>query len=176
MVLGAAGRRAGGPGLNKQLDLQSLLTQIARRNALQNGWYEERRAVQAAFLTGLAIIGGSVLTMLAIMLRHRGRAVRAAGFGIAALTIFVVARAVSFHHIDDVLGWRIGDLAINAVIEMSGIALVAIGAALRQQAHRAALAPVSDSRFPQRFGIPARLQRVLWTWLTRRSDTNSTGY
>ena len=41
-------------GLNKQLDLQTLLTQAAKQLSIQQGWYEQRRWVQAAFFVALA--------------------------------------------------------------------------------------------------------------------------
>lgn len=117
-------------GINKQLDLQSLLTQLARENARNYDWYEARRAVQAVFLVALGVGSCILLIVLAIVLRHHGRAVALAVFGIAWLTVFVVGRAASFHHIDRMLGWMVGGMAMNAVLEMGGILLVATGAML----------------------------------------------
>ena len=37
-------------GINKQLDLQSALSQWARDIAIYDGWWDQRRAVQAAFI------------------------------------------------------------------------------------------------------------------------------
>ena len=49
-------------GANKQLDLQSLLTQIGKDMAHAQGWYKSRRVVQAIFVTGIGlgslVIGG----------------------------------------------------------------------------------------------------------------------
>ena len=41
-------------GLNKQLDLQTLLTEAGRWMARQEGWYGSRRIAQAAFIVALA--------------------------------------------------------------------------------------------------------------------------
>src|SRR4051812_44846770 len=43
-------------GINKQLDLQTALTEIGRILAREEGWYGERRIVQAAFLGSVAAI------------------------------------------------------------------------------------------------------------------------
>jgi len=53
-------------GINKQLDLQSLVTQVGRTVAHTQGWYDQRRMVQA-ILVGLVLIAGVVtLATLAI--------------------------------------------------------------------------------------------------------------
>ena len=54
-------------GVNKQLDLQTWLTEIGRRVALAQGWYGQRRAVQAGLVIALAVGG---LATLAVLLRN----------------------------------------------------------------------------------------------------------
>lgn len=41
--------------VNKQLDLQSLMTALARCAAQTQGWYEDRRVVQMLFILGLVL-------------------------------------------------------------------------------------------------------------------------
>ena len=41
-------------GINKQLDLQILLTEIGRSLAQHYGWYQQRRTIQTAFIAMLA--------------------------------------------------------------------------------------------------------------------------
>ena len=47
-------------GFNKQLDLQTLVTQIGRDMAMREGWYAERRVAQAAFVSALPWPGWSL--------------------------------------------------------------------------------------------------------------------
>jgi len=58
-------------GINKQLDLQTLLTIVGRRWAMHGGWYERRRRVQLRFIEGMVLSG--LLTLAAgawLMQRH----------------------------------------------------------------------------------------------------------
>jgi hypothetical protein len=41
-------------GINKQLDLQTALTELGRVLALSQGWYEQRQVVQFWFIAALA--------------------------------------------------------------------------------------------------------------------------
>lgn len=115
-------------GLNKQLDLQSALTQIGRDMARADGWYEHRHEVQVAFIAVVAvagIAGAAWLGRLSWPL-SRGRALALGGIGF--LLVFVVARASSFHHVDIWLRDTAFGLRWNWILELSGIALVAFGA------------------------------------------------
>ena len=114
--------------INKQLDLQTALGQFGRDLAMSDGWWEQRRAVQAAFIAVLAIVGVlsvGVLGWLSWPLT-RGRAVALGGMGF--LLIFVMMRASSFHHVDIVLKETALGLRWNWILELSGIGLVAAGA------------------------------------------------
>ena len=41
-------------GINKQLDLQSAMTELGRTVAFAGGWYEQRQTVQVYFVIGVA--------------------------------------------------------------------------------------------------------------------------
>jgi hypothetical protein len=114
--------------LNKQLDLQSLLTDVGRVLAKQEGWYGQRRAVQRWFVVSVAAAGATTLAFLVWRARtiFRERIVLAAG--LALLLTFVIIRAASFHHVDVLIQSRIIGLRINWILELGGIALVAWGA------------------------------------------------
>ena len=115
--------------LNKQFDLQSLFTDIGREVARHGAWYEKRRSVQKGFVLG--IFAGSVLFGGWFAWRFRtflgGHKLLA--FGLLFLLTFIVIRAVSFHHFDVFLKEGIGGVRWNWILELSGIALVAIAAA-----------------------------------------------
>jgi hypothetical protein len=111
-------------GVNKQLDLQSLLTEIGRRLAYGQGWYEERRAVQRAFVVAVAVAGGSVgLGLVAIARGHIVRLLPALG-GACFLLVFVLVRASSFHHVDAFIATDLCGLRMNWIFELGGIAFI----------------------------------------------------
>ncbi len=117
-------------GVNKQLDLQSALTAFGRCVAKAQGWYESRRAVQAAIVAGLVLVAtGAGLALLRWLAPVR-RQTRMAAAGLALIAAFVLVRAVGFHHVDALIGWRLGTARMNWVLELGGITLFAIGAAV----------------------------------------------
>ena len=116
-------------GLNKQLDLQTALTEAGRSVAVQQGWYEGRRVVQAAFVLAVAAFALLVAAWLWLQARRGSVALRRAFIGAVALGAFVVIRAASFHHVDLLLGRSLLGLRLNVLLELGGIAWVAVGAA-----------------------------------------------
>lgn len=115
-------------GLNKQLDLQSLLTDVGRLLAFQGGWYSQRRLVQTAFILTLAGGGGLTLVFLWRLTRRSMRDLRLSLGGLALLVCFVITRATSFHHVDQLIGMSLMGLRFNAIFELSGIGVIAAGA------------------------------------------------
>jgi hypothetical protein len=112
-------------GINKQLDLQTWFTVVGKGLARDMGWYAQRRIVQAIFimLIGLA---GLVLLVVGVWWTGQLRAAcRVALAGVVFLGIFVIIRAASFHHVDQMLGMRLGGLRINVLMEMGGALCIA---------------------------------------------------
>ncbi|MEY4884327.1 MAG: hypothetical protein RIS34_2181 [Pseudomonadota bacterium] len=128
-------------GLNKQLDLQTWFTQTGRDIALAQGWYQHRRLVQAIFIAWLVLVGLAAQFWLVDLLRHLDKYARRAVTGLVLLTVFVIVRATSFHHVDKMLGFTIENLSINALLELSGIGLIALAAGLRWRATRRSADP-----------------------------------
>lgn len=114
--------------INKQLDLQSWFTAVGREISRRGGWYEDRRAVQTVFVISLATLGVAALLTLAWLTRKTWRTTGLALAGTAFLITFIVIRAASFHHFDDLLGWNLLGFNMNWALELSGIACVAIAA------------------------------------------------
>jgi hypothetical protein len=115
-------------GINKQLDLQTLFTDIGRDVAYHEGWYQERRVVQKIFIEGLSaltVLGCCVLLML---FRRSGLQVLFAMVGMAILFAFIVARAASFHYMDRALGLTFLAMTLNHWAENLGILIVFLGA------------------------------------------------
>lgn len=114
--------------LNKQLDLQSLLTASGRCVARQQGWYDERQAFQRHFIEGLLI---GIALMLALGLYLLRRDLRQNGLALIGLVVvagFVAIRAVGFHHVDAMLNLRVQNLRYNVIFELSGLTLIALNA------------------------------------------------
>ena len=112
--------------INKQLDLQSLFTQLGRDLAEQQGWYAERRNIQFLFIVAVGTMGVLGTLSLAVLLRSVLRNVLGAVAGIGWLVTFIIVRASSFHHVDHLLG--VGALKLNWLLELGGIALIAVSA------------------------------------------------
>jgi hypothetical protein len=116
-------------GINKQLDLQSLLTEIGRILARDEGWYEGRRTVQVVFILLLLVLGAWVLRALWVFCRAHLEQTRLALLGSLGLVAFVAIRAASFHHVDLIIGTEIAGVDLNAWLENGAIACIAVGAA-----------------------------------------------
>ena len=123
-------------GINKQLDLQTLFTQLARDLALAQGWYEERRRYQLTFIGAVVVAGVLGTVGLAFALRRIAAQIWLALVGIGFLVSFVLVRAASFHHVDLLL--RAGHVRLNWVFELTGIGLIALAALRARLAQRQA--------------------------------------
>jgi len=115
-------------GINKQLDLQTWFTLAIKSAARAQGWYEQRRLFQAAFIGALVIVGMVGLAMLCILVRNNLRQTVPALAGAVFLTCFVLVRGASFHHVDQMIGLRLGGLRLNWVLELGGIICIGLGA------------------------------------------------
>jgi len=115
-------------GINKQLDLQSALTEGARIITMHLGLYEGRWTLQLGFMALVAVCG--IVAVTGIMKLARGHMVelRLALIGATFVVCFVIIRAVSFHHIDRLIDSDILDFRMNWILELGGIIIVGIGA------------------------------------------------
>jgi hypothetical protein len=124
-------------GLNKELDLQSLLTDSARSLTQAVGWYEQRRQLQGLFLVALAIGGLAAAALLGGWLRRSPRSVKVAAAGIVILLTFIFMRAASFHHLDAWVTVNVGFMRSGWWLELAGIVVIAMSAlAFRRQQSR----------------------------------------
>lgn len=111
--------------VNKQIDFQTLLTQIGRYLATSGGWYEHRQSVQLVFILALVSFAIIALSVLLSQLRNAAIQVKAAMAGLCLLATFVVVRAASFHHIDRFIGYSFIGLKWNVAFELFSISSVA---------------------------------------------------
>lgn len=115
-------------GINKQLDLQTWFTEVGRDLAQQDGWYERRHEIQVAFIGGMGLLFACLAGMVAWALKGFWRPYLRVWGGMALLMFFIVVRAASFHHVDQLLMSDIGGLRMNWVFELGGLGLIASGA------------------------------------------------
>jgi hypothetical protein len=109
--------------VNKQLDLQTFFTEVMRDMAHSEGWYNERRKLQVAFIYSIMVVGLGGTLAIAFLLRKVLSRVLGAVFGMGALASFVVIRAASFHNVDILLSTGLG-----WVLELGGISMIAVSA------------------------------------------------
>jgi len=115
-------------GINKQLDLQTWVTEMGRDMAQHDGWYGRRHDIQIAFIIGVTGAGAAVACLLGWALQGYWRRYLRVWSGLVLLLTFIVVRAASFHHVDQFLMADIGGLRMNWVFELGGLALIASGA------------------------------------------------
>ena len=119
-------------GINKQLDLQSALTEVGRLLAQSQGWYAQRQFVQQAFIALVGVICAIVAITLLIWARNAPFPTWVALTGTMMVLVFVLIRAASFHHMDRFIGERIFGLRWNWILEMSGISIVFLASQRRR--------------------------------------------
>jgi hypothetical protein len=115
-------------GINKQLDLQSLITQIGRDLIRTWGLYSERRELQVGFIFAVAMACGAALGGFLWAARRTLKRRWPAIAGILFIVGFVLIRAASFHHVDVFLAARLGGMKWNWILELGGITVVAVAA------------------------------------------------
>lgn len=123
-------------GINKQLDLQSALTELGRVISSRQGWYDHRAAVQLAFVVAVGLAGVAAAAGLALLARRVSPATRLALVGVSLLISFVAIRAASFHHVDVFISLRLLGLRWNWILEIGGIAVIILAALQGRQQER----------------------------------------
>jgi len=113
-------------GINKQLDLQSLFTEVGRQIARAQGWMDQRRIVQFWFIVAFGTTVLAVFLLFAIIMRDLFRRFMLAFIGLFFLLGFIVIRAANFHHFDAMLGSKFFGAKMNWVLELTGIYLILV--------------------------------------------------
>lgn len=115
--------------INKQLDLQTTMTDVIRRQAKASGWYGQRREYQMLFIASMAALGLATSGALAWWVRDEPRSVKSGALGLMLTMAFVTVRAASFHHHDVMGRIEFAGLRAHILFEWGCIALVATSAA-----------------------------------------------
>lgn len=114
-------------GVNKQLDLQTLFTQIGRDLSIAQGWYKDRRIIQTGFIILIGLISVTGLTVLMKKYKNSNSAIKIASFGCMILFVFIIIRASSFHHIDLFINMELANIRMNCILELGGLAVIGTG-------------------------------------------------
>ena len=128
-------------GINKQLDVQSLFTAMLKQFAKSTGWYEDRRIFQFIFIFVIGFFGIAFAILAWIWTNRTLPQHRLSLVGGIFLLCFIVIRAASFHHFDEILGRPVAFLRINHILELGGIACVALGALKSRRGNLAGATP-----------------------------------
>ncbi|HZM05704.1 MAG TPA: hypothetical protein VFC44_22115, partial [Candidatus Saccharimonadales bacterium] len=124
-------------GINKQLSLQTLMIDIGRRVAVVGGWFEYRRVVQAIFCVAFLLTVLGFLIFFAAATKWFIKENPLAFIGISVLVFFVILRASTINHSDQLLGINLMDKAWAWILEVCGSALIAAAAVMDANRHRA---------------------------------------
>lgn len=114
--------------VNKQLDLQTYLTEYLRGVARRDGWYAERRQYQFWFVIAAAAVCGLGLFGLMIIGWRWSWPFKLAFVGICLYGLFALLRLFSFSHTDAFLATRVSTIKISRFLEPLGPMLVSIAA------------------------------------------------
>lgn len=115
-------------GINKQQNFTGILTRLGRQSAFQEDWYSGRSGLQMFLVIAFLVVG---LVLLVFLIRYRHAISRLqwiAVVGVLFLFSFALIRAVSLHAIDAFLYANIAGIQPNWLVELGGIALVAVPA------------------------------------------------
>ena len=119
-------------GINKQLDLQTALTEAGRYLAYYQGWYEQRQLIQLAFIALIAVICLICAITLLVWVRDAPVSTWLALMGTTLVIGYVLIRAASFHHVDRLIGRTVLGFRWNWILEMGGIGLVLLASQWRR--------------------------------------------
>jgi len=118
--------------VNKQLDLQTAMTEFFRLVFKHEGLYQSRRKFQLAFIGALALCLPLSIWIAYRFGGHFPRSVKLTGMGVVILAVFILVRASSFHNVDIFLGADVAKFQVNWILELGGIAVISWGANRRR--------------------------------------------
>ena len=115
-------------GINKQLDLQSLITEMGRYYAARDGWLEYKRYVQVGVIISILAVAAFSLLFFFFRMSSLLKTNWLAIAGLICLLVFIVSRATSFHHMDIFINAYILSARVNWLLELGGLAAIALSA------------------------------------------------
>lgn len=114
-------------------NLGHLLADAGRSEARAEGWYADRRAVQAMVVVGIVVIVAIAWLAISVRVPRKSRRYLPAATTAAALAAFVVVRGISLHQLDATFNRgvagpvRAGDLAeVFAAALIGALAIIQV--------------------------------------------------
>ena len=118
-------------GINKQLDLQSALTEAGRILAHSHGWYDRRGGVQLILVVLVSLLClGSIIAFISYAWQTHS-ATQLALLGTILVLCFVALRTASFHYIDRITSERFLGVRWNWILETTGLIVIIAASLLR---------------------------------------------
>jgi hypothetical protein len=113
-----------GMGINKQLDLQILLTMAGSFIAEHLGWYEYRRLIQKIFTIGFLIVISAAGGVILFRIRRIIRQSIVELSGVAILVFFAIIRAGSINHLNKAIVFEQEKVSHIHGLEFLGLAVI----------------------------------------------------
>lgn len=113
--------------INKQLDLQMLITDIARTAAKELQVYEFRKPIQIKVISFFASMAIGLFCLVGMLVRQAHKGLLLALAGISVITGYLFLRLMSYHSVDAMLGRKLFIFSLFDVIEFLGILLIGAG-------------------------------------------------
>jgi hypothetical protein len=115
-------------GVNKQLDLQSLIIAMGRYHAVRDGWLQYKRYVQVGVIISILTVAALSLLFFIYQISDLLKTNWLAIAGLTCLLVFIVSRATSFHHMDIFISTYILGVRVNWLMELGGLAAIGLSA------------------------------------------------
>lgn len=116
--------------LSEILDIQKLITHIARQFSKASGWYDRRGEYQQKIILLVITITFSAFIYFSILFRKIIRQKLPALVGIAFLCGYIAVRLVSFHDVDSLLNMKVIGVELNGLIELASVFCIGSSAGL----------------------------------------------
>lgn len=113
-------------GINKQFNVQSLITEMGRQIARAYGWLDQRGTVQFWLIIVLGSSSAAMLLWFTIAMNELLRRFTLAFTGLLFLISFIIIRAVSLHSFDMVIQSSFLSIKMNWLFELTGIYMVGV--------------------------------------------------
>lgn len=112
-------------GLTRQLDIQALISELARTMVSAEGQYDVRSGFQLALVIAVGVFGAIGLGIALVAFRRLEAPVLTAIGAASVLFVFTLIRLVSLHDIDRFLDRGVPHARINNAIELGALIVIA---------------------------------------------------
>lgn len=115
-------------GINKQLDLQSLITNIGKIVVNDLGLYHLRFYIQLSFIFLVLFVALMIMRFFWGYLRSFSFKLFPAFIGVVFLCSFIIVRALSFHYFDFLIAETWMGFRVNVILELGSLIWIACSA------------------------------------------------